>query len=365
MSEGKKIKILSIFRASLLKNSGTPLRVHNILANLKKYNDIELTTASADQEPVFDCPHIYLPNNHVSDLKTLYRYVKDNKINVVIGHTLGTYIYLLPLWILTDAKIVLEQHGFPEEESLMYNGKKGLRYYFDKFIYHQIFRMCDLITTCSETATETIKPFNKNTVTVFGSADLKLFNPHVQPSSLVKRNPGDIIIGYAGNARIWQGWDFLMDAFKEIQKTDSSFKIYAAISETKEIQLPEGVTRVGPLAYEHVPHFLAECDILIIPRLQNTVNYLSFPSKLVEYMAMGKPVVASKTSDMHKVIQHQVDGILYDPGDIEGCKKSVLQLKDPTLRAQLGANAYKKVQEAFTWEKQTETIVSHIRKLFT
>lgn len=53
------------------------------------------------------------------------------------------------------------------------------------------------------------------------------------------------------------------------------------------------VALLGPRPYEQVPHFLHQFDVLLLPRNYESHSLASDPLKLYEYMATGKPVVAT------------------------------------------------------------------------
>jgi glycosyltransferase involved in cell wall biosynthesis len=258
---------------------------------------------------------------------------------------------------------MLEMHGFPEEEAKLYDGIPWYRFWFDRFAYECTFRACDLNTACSETAAEHIRAFNPHTITVYGGADMDVFNPSVAPES--RSDTSRVRIGYVGNGRLWQGVPFLFETYQQYLAQDTAFELAILLSEQKGLAIPPGVNVHPAVSHELAPRFLASCDILVIPRPQNEVNRLSFPSKLIEYMAMGKPVIASRTSDVHKIITHGVDGMLFRPGDSEGFVRTILELKNPDLRKRIGQAAYETVKRSYTWENQTDIIKKAIYSLFT
>jgi glycosyltransferase involved in cell wall biosynthesis len=331
-----------------------------------KYKEVSLTVYSADKEilPYFS-KHRRLSGNLYSNIFRIYRDIKENDIDIVIGHTITSYPYLIILKFLTRAKIVLEMHGFIEEEAYLSGEITRFRYLRNKKLYPFIYKCFDLITTSSETATTILSKYNKNVVTIFGGVDLNLFNPFVVSKGYIKKDHNDIIIGYAGNARSWQGLDFLLEAYSQIKTEDVRFKLAVLTSESQNLKHLSGIQFFNEIDYIQVPHFLSDCDILVIPRPDITVNKISFPSKLVEYMAMGKAVVSSRTSDAHYVITNNLDGLLYQPGNLEEFKSRIISLGDVQKRILLGENAYQKVRKLFTWERQTEILFLSLKTLFS
>lgn len=361
----KQLKILSLTRGSVLANTGTPLRIRNLIYQLSKKENIILYTCSANDTLPFiqkRLEHFKIEKKIVFiELFKLIRLIKKNKIKVVIGHTMTSWFYLAAIKFTTRAKIVLEMHGFIEEEALEYGRIGKIKYYINKHKYQLFYGYCDLITTCSNMATAILKKFNKNVITIFGGVDTNIFYPiHVSRDN----HKNKIIIGYAGNPRIWQGIDFLFNAFKQLRENDPIFVLYALLSEKFAIQSIKGVKFFKRVEYEKAPEFLAKCDILVIPRPDTKINRISFPSKLPEYMSMGKAIVASKTSDMHEIITDKYDGLLFEPNNVAEFINCILSLRDSGKRNQLGNNARQTALAKLTWEKQASLFSDCLLRLF-
>jgi glycosyltransferase involved in cell wall biosynthesis len=358
---GDPIRVLAIARMELSTNRGTPIRVRSILERLATDTRFELMVASRDVRAPFGRSWVPL-GGRFRDLSRIVSYVRSECIDLVIGHTLSSWFLLVAVRFFTRAKIMLEMHGFPEEESKIYGGISWWRYRLDRFVYGCTFRMCDLITTCSETAAERIRAYNPRTIAVYGGADIASFNPSVIPEA--RESDARIRIGYVGNGRVWQGVPFLLEMYQRYLASDPSLELAVLLSEQKGLSIPKGVTVHPAVEHDAAPRFLASCDILVIPRPQNEVNRLSFPSKLIEYMAMGKPVVASRTSDAHRIITDGVDGLLFDPGDMDGFVRAIQRLKDPVERARIGSAAADTVARAYTWDHQVGIIAKAIEYTF-
>jgi len=79
-----------------------------------------------------------------------------------------------------------------------------------------------------------------------------------------------------------------------------------------------------------------------------TSDYEGMPNVVLEAMAMGRPVVATKVGDVPELVQHGRSGFLVEPGDVRGFAHSVAQLlSDPALAARFGAAGRERVAEAF------------------
>jgi glycosyltransferase involved in cell wall biosynthesis len=191
--------------------------------------------------------------------------------------------------------------------------------------------------------------YNKNAHTLFNGADESLFNPQVMPGFNFKVTAEDIVIGYAGNSQTYQGLDFLKKSFEQLVAKDTRFRLALLLSDQKEDQsLSPHIFVVAGLPHKKVPSFLASCDILVVPRLDNRVTRISFASKILEYMAMGKAVVCSDIGDANTVIHTKENGMLYGAGDTAGMIQAIEYLRDSETRLKIGENARNTVTGSYT-----------------
>lgn len=357
----RPLRVLAIARMNLELNRGTPIRVRNILERLAMDTRFNLAVASWGESASIPCARLALSNNHVGDVFRVLTYIRRHHIDLVIAHTFSSWYHIIAVRLFTSARVMLEMHGFPEEEALLYGDISLPGYYLKRVLAAVVFKCCHYITACSETAADSIRRFNPRTIPVYGGFDRNLFNPDVRPEA---HAAGTIKIGYIGNGRVWQGVPFLVETFHKYFGNDPAYELVLLLSERKGLALPSGIQVHPPVSHSEAPSFLASCDILVVPRPANEVNRLSFPSKLIEYMAMGKPVVASRTSDAHRVITDGTDGLLYDPGDEEGLANAIRALKDPSVRERIGAAAAETVSRSFTWERQVSIIADFINPGF-
>lgn len=354
------LSVLSIYRGKVGENRGTPIRVRSILERLSHTPGVTLTVASWDGALPFSASHVHLSNDKRDDLRALR--AAAHPVDVVIGHTMGTWYYLLYLKLFARKKIVLEMHGFLEEEKRLYGDIGALRYWAEKAVYGFFYCVCDLIVTCSATETRILSKFNRNVYTMYGGVDA-LFSPAATPGSFIQKKEGETIIGYAGNTRKWQGIDFLAAAFARLRREDPAFRLAVLTGETKGLPQGDGVQIVSGIPHADVPRFLAECDILVIPRLLNRVSRLGAPSKLFEYLAMGKAVVVAALGDMDTIVHDGVNGRTFPPGDESAFVRTLRELKNPEVRGALGQRAAETIREHFDWDKEIAILVSHLVRL--
>ncbi|HSE96831.1 MAG TPA: glycosyltransferase, partial [Blastocatellia bacterium] len=122
-------------------------------------------------------------------------------------------------------------------------------------------------------------------------------------------------------------------------------------------------TFTGRIPHASVPAYLDACDILVSPHVEAGDGTLFFgsPTKLFEYMAMARPVIASRLGQIADVIEDDVNGLLAEPGDSRAIAARIEMLADDEeLRRRLGAAARDTVNERFTWRHNAARVFESV-----
>tara|TARA_B100000212_G_scaffold298393_1_gene242588 strand:- start:463 stop:2139 length:1677 start_codon:yes stop_codon:yes gene_type:complete len=129
----------------------------------------------------------------------------------------------------------------------------------------------------------------------------------------------------------------------------------------------------GLVNQEDAPLYLEASDILISPHVPNDdgSKFFGSPTKLFEYLAMGKPIIASNLDQLGDILQPSIslddlDNILDDsvsvlvkPGCIEELMKAIVWTVDnPEISTRIGRNARKLALHKYTWDIHVNKILS-------
>ena len=118
--------------------------------------------------------------------------------------------------------------------------------------------------------------------------------------------------------------------------------------------------RTGLVPQEEGPGYLAACDLLVAPHVPNAdgTPFFGSPTKLYEYMAMGKGIVASALGQIAEVLEHDRTAWLVTPGSPESLAAGLKTLiDDPAHCARLGAAARDTAVSRHSWRRHTTRIV--------
>jgi glycosyltransferase involved in cell wall biosynthesis len=187
---------------------------------------------------------------------------------------------------------------------------------------------------------------------------------------------GKTVLGFIGTFGPWHGAEVLAGAFGELLRR------YPQYRETTRLlmigdgdRLAETVRRievggasdqtvfVGRTRQEDGPRYLAAADILVSPHVPNSdgSRFFGSPTKLFEYMAMGRAIVASRLEQIGDVLEHDQTALLVEPGDVDQLVEGLRTvIDDPKRRERLGAAARAVAVERHTWRAHTERIIDRL-----
>lgn len=205
--------------------------------------------------------------------------------------------------------------------------------------------------------------------------DTKKFNPKI--SGVKVRNKygipkNAIAVGFIGTFGRWHGAEILAEAAKEIvqKKEDVYFLFMGEGYYKKQAEEAAGknerIIFTGPVPRDEVPNHLAACDILVNPTVPNPdgTEFFGSPTKLFEYMAMGKAIISSNIGQMKESLEDKKDALLVEAGNSLVLEETVLALaEDKKMREPLGRNARNKVEKKYTWEMNAKRVLKAYEEL--
>jgi glycosyltransferase involved in cell wall biosynthesis len=166
----------------------------------------------------------------------------------------------------------------------------------------------------------------------------------------------------------WKGVDVLITAADSMRKyTDIYFVLVGATSEEYNVlsrQDHPNCTFVTTVPHEQIPVFLAAADVLVLPNKDDghVSSYYTSPMKLFEYMAAGRPIVASRISSIEEILT--ADEVQFvSPNNGDALARGILSiLQDTTYAATIAARARQKVT-SYTWLTRATSFINFYKKM--
>lgn len=197
------------------------------------------------------------------------------------------------------------------------------------------------------------KIYSRHIDVVPNGIDLEVFEGLPRKEAIRQRlrfNNNDKVILFVGTLRPVKGVKYLIQAMNVIaQKEPKTRLMLVGNGEerdylrglVKELKLERYVTFVGEVPNEKVPEYMVASDVFVLPSLSE-----GFPLTILEAMASGLPIVASKVGGLPEIVEDGQNGFLAEPrkpGQI--AEKVLLLLKNEGLRQRMIVNNRKKVQQ--------------------
>jgi glycosyltransferase involved in cell wall biosynthesis len=125
----------------------------------------------------------------------------------------------------------------------------------------------------------------------------------------------------------------------------------------RDLARDKDVCFLTPLPEGRLPALYRRARVFVLPSVHHTCygGYEPTPELLgltvLEAMASGTPVVASRVGGVPEIVQHGVTGFLIEPGNVEELRDRIAELlRDPALAGRMGRNARDLVLDRFTWD---------------
>ena len=128
--------------------------------------------------------------------------------------------------------------------------------------------------------------------------------------------------------------------------------------------LNEAVHFLGPKRMEEIVTAINECDVGIIPNRRNIFTELNTPTRIFEYLTLGKPVIAPRARGIQDYFDRD-SLIFFELGDPEDLAKGIEYVfRHPSETAQIVKRG-QAVYLAHTWQQERTTLVNLAGKLLT
>jgi len=277
--------------------------------------------------------------------------------------------------------LILEYNGSFVWIGKNWGGAKMIHKKLIERVENLVLNKADLIVVVSEVSKSDLIQVhgvdpNKILVNPNG-VDPELYHPNISGESIRQKFQlqEKRVFGFIGTFSQWHGVTFLADAILDFfqkypdKKECVSFLLIGkgpefSIVESKLNNLIQSgqVILPGQIPQEEGPEYLAACDVLLSPHVPNPdgTKFFGSPTKLFEYMAMGKPIIASSLEQIGEILEDGVSAKLHEPGNQQQCVELLFELSEnKTEWLDMGKTARQICLEKYTWYRHVERIFNH------
>jgi glycosyltransferase involved in cell wall biosynthesis len=165
--------------------------------------------------------------------------------------------------------------------------------------------------------------------------------------------PDEKLIGYVGV--LYKGdQDLLSQSFTLMCKMDPSIRLILIGRKSPKTlaidpEFQQYVFRVGEVTFEDLLDYIAACDVMLLPLKDNIASRGRWPAKIGDYMASGKPVVATHVGDYATMIEEGRCGVLTDDTPYDFASQTVNIFCHRDRIKDMGQNARKVAETRLDW----------------
>jgi glycosyltransferase involved in cell wall biosynthesis len=236
-------------------------------------------------------------------------------------------------------------------------------------------RFADEVLTVNEPLAERLRALGTRPdrlTVILNSPDLRLFDASAQPGREFMAD-GTLRIVYTGALTPTYELDVVLRAVAELARLRPELPIAAAFygrgdaqerleTLAAELGVVDRVAFPGRIPIEDVPAAVAAADLGVAPTRLDAFTGMSLSTKLLEYAAMGKPVVASRLPTVERYFEPGTLS-LYEPGDHASLASAILDLVDaPSERAARVERTRNRVAE-LSWTRQAQDYLAVLDRM--
>jgi glycosyltransferase involved in cell wall biosynthesis len=225
-----------------------------------------------------------------------------------------------------------------------------------------VFRAAAAVTACSRDRAERARAFG---------ADAEVLPYGVDPADLAGGDsgewrarahaaPGDFLVAGLGRLVAKKGFGHLIAAVAELRGIGIPARLALGGSGDLSAELasianrlgcPDAVRLLGDVPHQRVGAFLRAADAVVVPSVRDEQgNVDGLPNVLLEALACGRPIVASRVGGIPDVVTDERNGLLVPAADAHALAQALRRVReDPSLAARLAGQARARA-EALSWD---------------
>lgn len=184
------------------------------------------------------------------------------------------------------------------------------------------------------------------------------------------------IIVYCGNLEVNGEIAAVLDIWSRIKHEFPDWKVriigdnsspdvsIPLIRRVKELDIDASTEFTGLVPRNGLPDLLQSGDVMILPRSEGLFSQAGLPNKLGEYLATGKPVVITKTSDIEIYLRDRIDAFLVQPNDFHAFADTLRYvMNNPDEAKQVGLNGQAAAKKYFDTKYNCGRLIDFIQEV--
>lgn len=277
---------------------------------------------------------------------------------------------------LFGAKVILDQHDpMPELMTTIFGfGENAMPVRLMKVFEWLSLWFADAVVTvnvaCQRIFSRRGCPPGKISI-VMNAPDERIFP--LTPASEASRDPEQpLVIMYHGSIVERNGLDLAVEALAQLGDLGSKveLRVYGkenrflrqVMARAEELGVANQISFRGPKRVDDLPAEIRLCDLGVIPNQKNAFTDINTPTRIFEYLAMGKPVIAPRTAGITDYFD-AASLYFFEPGNAQDLAATLRgAMLDPAGRGRLAA-AGQRIFARHTWSQEREVLLQLVERL--
>jgi glycosyltransferase involved in cell wall biosynthesis len=286
-------------------------------------------------------------------------------------------IFLIALpFKLFGVRYVFDHHDANPELYLSKYGAKGFLYKAQVWLERMSYHCSDVVMATNasyrELAITRGRVHPEKVFVVRNGPDLNTFKP-VPPRPALKHGK-PYLVGYVGTMSVQEGLDTLLEVAAYVKNNGRKDIHFTCVGGgpglaglrkmTREKGLEDTVTFTGRVPDEHLLEILSTADVCVNPDKPCQMNDMSTMIKIMEYMALGKPIVQYDLKEGR--ISAQEASLYADKRNLvtDFADKIIWLLENPEHRRKMGEFGRRRVEQELGWEYSVANLLAAYERAF-
>lgn len=274
---------------------------------------------------------------------------------------------------LFGTKVILDLHDpMPELMMTIFNtGKESWAVRLMAFLEKQSITFADMVLTVNRTCEElfALRSGGASKISVVMNTpneQIFRYSPVKLDDTAVSRIGKPFVIMYHGTLVERNGLDLAVEALAQVRQSvpEAELRVYGprtlylddVLHSLSAKGLEEAVAYLGPRTLEELAQAIAQCDVGVIPNKRSMFTEINTPTRIFEYLALGKPVVAPRANGIEAYFDKD-SLVLFELGNADDLAMKLSWVATHPMEALETTKRGQAIYQQHVWSREKEKLL--------